>query len=137
MCQDPIFAAHGGAHPLKIAELDVCTAIINRDWQFYKGTTVLVYQDHVTELHHLTQQLQNRFLADGSRVATALEKSFPGMKLNHGLFGNVVSHLHWHQVVRRPTDPDPKATIWENPIPNSGLSDQDLSSIASEIRGNL
>ncbi len=137
MCLDPIFTAPTEAHPLKIADLDVSIAIINKDWQFYRGTTILVYQDHVTELHHLTQELQNRFIADGTRVSAALEKLFPGIKLNHGLFGNVVSHLHWHQVVRRSTDPNPNTTIWESPIPTSGLSVEDLSRIASEIRGKL
>ncbi len=137
MCQGPMFAADGSQYPQKIAELDVCTAIVNRDWQFYKGSTVLVYQDHVTELHHLSPELQNRFLADGARVATAIEKAYPGIKLNHGLFGNMVPHLHWHMVVRRSTDPEPKATIWESPIPTSELSDDDIFDIASEIRANL
>ncbi|MBT97309.1 MAG: HIT family protein [Dehalococcoidia bacterium] len=137
MCQGPMFAADGSQHPQKIAELDVCTVIVNRDWQFYKGSAVLVYQDHVTELHHLSTDLQNRFLADGSRVAAALEKTYPGIRLNHGLFGNMVPHLHWHMVVRRPTDPDPKSTIWEAPIPNLDLSDEDIFNTASEILANL
>jgi diadenosine tetraphosphate (Ap4A) HIT family hydrolase len=137
MCQDPMLAMDGSQFPQKIAELDVCTALVNRDWQFYKGSTILVYQDHVTELHHLPLELQSRFLADASRVATALEKAFPGLKLNHGLFGNVMPHLHWHMVVRRQTDPDSKATIWESPIPNLNLSDDEISVTAAEIRNNL
>ena len=137
MCQDPMLAMDGSPFPQKIAELDVCTAWVNRDWQFYKGSTILVYQDHVTELHHLPLELQSRFLADASRVATALEKAFPGLKLNHGLFGNVMPHLHWHMVVRRQTDPDSKATIWESPIPNLNLSDDEISATAAEIRNNL
>ena len=137
MCQGPMFVADGSQYPQKIAELDVCTAILNRDWQFYEGSAVLVYQDHVTELHHLPIELQNRFLADGSRVASALEKTYPGIKLNHGLFGNMVPHLHWHLVVRRATDPDPRATIWEEPIPKLELSDEDLFNIAEKIKANL
>ena len=111
--------------------------MVNRDWQFFKGSTILVFQDHVTELHHLPQELQRRFLEDVSRVAGALEKAFPGTKLNHGLFGNTMPHLHWHMIVRRQTDPDPKSTIWESPFPVLEQSDAAFLSIAEEIRSYL
>ena len=58
MCQDYIISESGSSHPQKIAELGVCTAILNRAWQYFRGTTILVYQDHVTELHHLSPDLQ-------------------------------------------------------------------------------
>ena len=111
MCQDPMFTEKGSQFPQKIAELGVSIAILNRDWQFFRGSTILVFQDHVTELHHLTPKLQHRFMDDAARMAAALEKSFPDAKLNHGLFGNATPHLHWHIIIRRSTDPDPKSTI--------------------------
>jgi len=137
MCQDPMFSQKGSQYPQKIAELDVSTAIVNRDWQFFKGSTILVFQDHVTELHHLPQELQRRFLEDASLMAGALEKAFPGTKLNHALFGNTMPHLHWHMMVRRQSDPDPKSTIWESPFPILEQSDADFLSIAEEIRSFL
>ena len=81
MCQDPIFEK-GTLHPIKIAELGVSTAILNRDWQFYKGSTLLVFQDHETELHHLDPDTQHRFMDDASRTAAALEKTYPMLKIN-------------------------------------------------------
>ena len=137
MCQDPMFSQPGSQHPQKLAELDVCTVILNRDWQFFKGTVILVFQDHVTELHHLSKELQSRFIADASRISTALEKTFPGTKLNHGLFGNTMPHLHWHIMVRRETDPDSKSTIWESQFPILEQSDQDFFDTAKIIQRNL
>lgn len=137
MCQDPMFTEKGGQHPQKIAELGVCTAILNRDWQFFRGTSILVYQDHVTELHHLTPELQHRFMDDASRLAMAMEKTFPGVKLNHGLFGNATPHLHWHIMVRRAADPDPRSTIWESDFPVVNQADEDFLKTAVEIRRNL
>ena len=137
MCQDPMFTKKGSQYPPKIAELDVCTAILNSDWQFFRGTTLLVFQDHVTELHHLTSELQHRFMDDAARISVALEKTFPDAKLNHGLFGNTTPHLHWHIIVRRLTDPDPKATIWESDFPKVNQSDEDFRKTAGEIRRNL
>ena len=137
MCQDPMFTEKGSQHPQKIAELDVCTAILNRDWQFFRGTTILVFQDHLTELHHLTPELQHRFMDDAARMGAALEKTFPDTKLNHGLFGNTMPHLHWHIMVRRATDPNPESTIWESDFPVIKQSDEDFRKTAAEIRRNL
>ena len=137
MCQDPIYTEKDGQHPRKIADLSVSTAVLNPNWQFFKGSTILVFQDHVTELHHLTPELQHLFMDDASRIAAALEKAFPGIKLNHGLMGNAMPHLHWHMMVRRATDPDPKLTIWEMDFPKLELSDEEFRRAAEEIRQNL
>ena len=137
MCQDPMFTGKGSNYPQKIAELGVSIAILNRDWQFFRGTTILVFQDHVTELHHLTPELQHRFMDDAARMAAALEKTFPYAKLNHGIFGNIMPHLHWHIIIRHATDPDPKSTIWESEFPKLNQSDEDLRDTAAEIRRNL
>ena len=137
MCQDPMFTEMGSQYPQKIAELGVSTAILNRDWQFFRGTTLLVFQDHVTELHHLTPELQHQFIDDAARMAAALEKTFPYAKLNHGLFGNTTPHLHWHIIVRRATDPDPKSTIWESEFPTVNQSDEDFRHTAADVRRNL
>jgi diadenosine tetraphosphate (Ap4A) HIT family hydrolase len=137
MCQDPMFTEVGSRHPQKIAELGVCTAILNRDWQFFRGSTILVFQDHVTELHHLSPELQHQLMDDASRMAKALEKTFPDCKLNHGLFGNTMPHLHWHIMVRREADPNPQTTIWEAPFPTLKLSDDEFKATASDILRNL
>jgi len=137
MCQDPMFAAPGSSHPQKIVELSVSTAILNRDWQFFRGSTILVFRDHVTELHHLTPELQHQFMDDASRMAQALEKTFPGSKLNHGLFGNTMPHLHWHMMVRRETDPNPKTTIWEAPFPTLEPTAEEFQETSKEIIKNL
>ena len=137
MCQDSIYTEKGLRYPRKIAELSVSTAVLNADWQFFHGSTILVFQDHVTELHHLSSDLQHKFVGDASRMAAALEKSFRPIKLNHGLLGNAVAHLHWHIIVRRPTDPHPRRSIWEDEFPNLQLTDEEFEDIANEIRQNL
>ena len=137
MCQDPLFAEQGLLHPQKIAELDVSTAILNRDWQFYKGSTLLVFRDHVTELHHLTPNLRHRFMADACHVAEALVKSFQPQKMNHALLGNSEPHLHWHMIPRRESDPFPTHAIWEHEFPRLQLSDEEFLEIAEQIRINL
>ena len=137
ICQDPLFTEKGLDHPQKIAELDVSIAILNRDWQYYRGSALLVFRDHVTELHHLDPEIRRRFLEDACRLASAVEKTFQPSKLNHAVLGNSVPHLHWHLIPRRPTDPFPTHAIWEYEIPQVRLTDQDLRELAAQIRTNL
>ena len=137
MCEDPMFIDKEGSFPQKIADLKVSTVILNRDWQFFKGSTLLVYREHITELHHLDRALTHQFMDDASRVAAALEMAYPGVKLNHGLFGNSVPHLHWHIIVRRDTDPDPTSTIWEASFEVLEPSEQDFLDTAEQIRRYL
>lgn len=45
--------------------------------------------------------------------------------------------LHWHIMVRRESDPDPKSTIWESRFPKVKQSDEDFLTTAEEIRRKL
>ena len=137
MCDDSMFSNQHSDHPQIIARLRVSTAILNRDWQFFKGSTILVFQEHITELHHATPDLQHLFVDDAARMAAALNKTFPNIKLNHGLLGNTEPHLHWHMIVRRETDPNPRSTIWESNFPIVPQSDKYFRALAAEIRENL
>ena len=40
-----------------IARLKGSTATLNKDWQFFKGPTISVFQDHITELRHEAPEL--------------------------------------------------------------------------------
>jgi diadenosine tetraphosphate (Ap4A) HIT family hydrolase len=48
-----------------------------------------------------------------------------------------MSHLHWHLIPRRLTDPNPKRPIWAAPFPEVSLSNEEFTQIADEIRRNL
>ena len=137
MCQDPMFTEKGSEHPRKIAELDVSTAVLNRDWQFYRGSAILVFRGHETELHELTPEMRHQFSDDASRLAEAMTKAFQPLKMNYALLGNAVAHLHWHLIPRRRTDPRPTHSIWEDEIPKLELGDEEFNQIASEIRRHL
>ncbi len=137
MCEDPMFAEVGSEHPRKIMDLDVSIAILNRDWQYYEGASILVFRGHETELHQLTPDMRHRFADDAARIAEALEGAFQPAKLNHALLGNTVPHLHWHMIPRRQSDPNPKSSIWEEDIPQRQLTDEEFARLASRIRSNV
>ena len=137
ICQDSLFTEKGVGHPQRIAELDVSIAILNREWQYYRGSSLLVFRDHVTELHHLDSDIRRRFMEDACRLADAVEKTFQPAKLNHAVLGNSVPHLHWHLIPRRSSDPFPTHSIWEDEFPQLRLTDEELRELAEQIRTNL
>ena len=136
-CRDSLFTGKDPNHPQLIAQLDVSTAILNRDWQYYRGSSLLVLRDHVTELHHLEPEVRHRFMDDACRLAAAVDKTVQPDKLNHAVLGNAVPHLHWHLIPRRRSEPFPTHAIWEDEFPISHFTVEEFRELANQIRANL
>lgn len=136
MCELPVFQ-RGGNDPRQIADLEVSTAVLSARDQYYRGYTLLVLNQHATELFDLDQGLRQQFVEDANHLAQALNRTFQPLKMNYCLLGNTLRHLHWHLIPRRETDPDPKRPVWEDPFPNVKLSDDEFRQMAAEIRSNL
>jgi diadenosine tetraphosphate (Ap4A) HIT family hydrolase len=99
---------------LRIAELDRCRVLLNRD-QFFPGYCFVFTRDHVTELFHLSPPDRDAVMAEVSAVAAALHRAFSPAKINYELLGNMVPHMHWHVVPRQTTDPLWPRPIWSEP----------------------
>lgn len=95
---------------LRIAELEHCYVLLNRD-QFFSGYTLVFTKEHVTELFHLSPSCRQGVMEEVNRVAAALHKVYQPAKMNYELLGNMVPHMHWHLVPRFIDDP-----LWPNPI---------------------
>ncbi|HEX9024348.1 MAG TPA: HIT family protein [Geobacteraceae bacterium] len=95
---------------LRIAELELCRVILNRD-QFFPGYTFVVAKEHVTELFQLDRALRAELVEEVNTVAAALFHLFKPDKMNYELLGNMVPHMHWHLVPRFASD-----RLWPRPI---------------------
>jgi diadenosine tetraphosphate (Ap4A) HIT family hydrolase len=95
---------------LRIAELDRCYVLLNRD-QFFPGYTFVFTKEHVTELFHLDRERRTAIMEEVTAVAAALYKLFNPDKINYELLGNMVPHMHWHLVPRFRSD-----RLWPRPI---------------------
>lgn len=58
------------------------------------------------------------------------------IRINYECLGNVVAHVHWHLIPRRASDPDPGATVWVRPAPETdcGCDDALRDAIVGAIR---
>lgn len=136
MCDLPVFQ-RGSKDYRWIADLAVSTAILASREQFYRGYTLLVLNQHATELFQLEPNIREQFMEDANRLAQALDKTFKPLKMNYCLLGNVLPHLHWHLIPRRETDPDPKWPVWGFQFPETQVSEDEFRQMAKDIRANL
>lgn len=95
---------------LRIAELEFCSVMLNRD-QFFPGYTFVFPREHVTELFHLDRNFRSDLMEEVTAVAAALYRLFKPAKMNYELLGNMVPHMHWHLVPRFAAD-----SLWPRPI---------------------
>jgi len=99
---------------LRIAELEQCRVLLNRD-QFFPGYSFVIARDHVTELFHLDRDVRQTVLDEVTLVAASLYNLFKPAKMNYELLGNMVPHMHWHLVPRFTSDPLWPRPIWSEP----------------------
>lgn len=99
------------AHPGLIAELDTGFAVLG-DSQFFRGYSLLLCKQPVTELDELAADARARYLEEMAQLAAAVRAVVRPHKLNYEALGNQVHHMHWHVFPRQLTDPDPRAPVW-------------------------
>jgi diadenosine tetraphosphate (Ap4A) HIT family hydrolase len=99
-------------NPYFVAELETGYVVIG-DYQYFKGYSLFLCKQHVTELHELDIDFKLKFLREMAEVAQAVHLAFNPYKLNYELLGNTDRHAHWHIFPRYENEPDPKVATWE------------------------
>lgn len=119
---------------LRIAELEFCRVMLNRD-QFFPGYTFVFTKSHVTELFHLDRHTRGAVMEEVAEVAANLYNLFKPDKINYELIGNMVPHIHWHLVPRFRTDALWPRTVWAEPHEEQLLSPAEYAERIALIRG--
>ena len=70
-----------GENPYFVKELETGYVVIG-DHQYFKGYTLFLAKEHVTELHHMETSVKLRFLEEMSLVQEAVAKTFKAEKMN-------------------------------------------------------
>ncbi len=92
---DRIQMIRSGTNPYFVKELDTGYVVIG-DNQHFRGYTLFLLKDHLTELFELKDDIRAKFLAEMTIVAEAVAKAFGAEKMNYECLGNGDAHLHWH-----------------------------------------
>ncbi len=119
-----------------IADLGLSMAYLHDD-QFFPGWSVLVFKRHATELFHLAPTERIQLMEEVSRLAKILSEIFDAKKMNYGLLGNQLPHIHWHLIPRLSTDPAPQEPVWRIAHNRVALSAEQVRSTLSRIKERL
>ena len=92
-----------GKNPHFVKELETGYVVIG-DGQYFKGYTLFLAKEHVTELHQMEYETKIKFLEEMSFVQEAVAKAFQAEKMNIELLGNGDAHVHWHLFPRKAGD---------------------------------
>ena len=84
-----------GTNPYFVKELETGYVVLG-DNQHFKGYTIFLCKEHVTELFQLEHSFKMKYLEEMSIVAEAVSKAFSAEKMNYELLGNGDTHVHWH-----------------------------------------
>lgn len=98
-------------NPYFVIELKTSYVVIG-DHQLFKGYTLILFKEHVAELHTLPTQTKKMFLEEMSIVGKAVFNCFQPKKMNYELLGNSENHIHWHLFPRHEDDPRPQGPVW-------------------------
>jgi len=86
-----------------VARLSASTVLLDVD-QRYRGKTVIVTREHVTDLLEMPEARALELYADVRNVARATRLALAPARLNYALLGNQEPHVHWHVIPRFPGD---------------------------------
>lgn len=112
---DRIQMIRSGTNPYFVKELDTGYVVIG-DNQHFKGYTLFLLKDHVTELFELKYDIRAKFLAEMTVAAEAVAKAFGAEKMNYECLGNGDAHLHWHLFPRVNGDLDGYGNNGRGPV---------------------
>ncbi len=93
-----------GENPFLIEEFEHSYFVIG-DHQFYPGYSLLLYKEHVRELHELSEDVHLGLSRELYRANQAIYQAFQPWKVNNMSLGNKDEHVHWHIVPRYEEDP--------------------------------
>lgn len=82
-----------GQNPYFVKELETGYVVL-ADHQSYRGYTLFLCKQHISELHELDSDFRNKYFQEMAMVAHAVYQAFTPDKLNYEMLGNTDAHAH-------------------------------------------
>ena len=71
------------------------------------------------------------------KIWEEVARGFEAKKMNYGLLGNQMPHIHWHLIPRLSNDPAPQEPAWRVPHDRVALSADQLQTTIGRIKKRL
>lgn len=121
---------------IEICNLPSSIFYLNRD-QTHKGRCIVAFQSHKRELFELTEHERASFMGDVAIAADAIQKACHPDKINYAIFGDLVSHLHFHLVPKYKGEHEWGDAFVNNPDSKVELTDHEYDELIKAINNQL
>ena len=111
MCARVALLLQENGHPFLIHEFQHSVFVVG-DHQFFRGYCMLLFKDHIRELHELEPIVHSTLFTELMIAGRAIVDTFQPWKMNYSCYGNVVPHIHWHLFPRYDSDSDREQVPW-------------------------
>ncbi len=121
---------------IEIEDLQSSTFYLNKD-QTHPGRSILAFHTHKEELFELSPDELHRFMEDVAKAAKALQEVFQPQKINYAVYGDLVSHLHFHIVPKYENGTDWGEAFVNAPHQKKQLQEDDYTELIKKIQAQL
>lgn len=127
---------HRDSLMIRLCELPASVVYLFRE-QTYYGRCVVASKSHVKELFELEPQERAAFMDDVARVARAINETVSADKMNYGIYGDKVPHLHVHLVPKREGGRGFGGTFEMMCTPPTHLSEEEYKKLGEQLLAHL
>lgn len=120
---------------IRVCELKVCELYLNRE-QSYPGRLILVLKNHKEELFELNAREHADLMDDICVAGRAMTELYNPDRINYGMYGDSVKHIHVHIVPKKREGLDWNSVFQMNPR-KTYLEEQDYETIAQSYRRKI
>jgi len=121
---------------VEICPLKKSTVYLFRD-QNFKGRCVVAYNDHFRELFEVTPSELHEYMDDVAKVAEVIKNTLHPDKVSYAVFGDIVSHIHFHLVPKYKDGPLWGEFFCAKPMPVKALPDSEFEELRKLLLENL
>lgn len=120
---------------IEICKFEKSTLYLNRD-QKHLGRVVLKYHEHKTDPSQLTDEENAIFFSEMREVSKAIMELFHPDKINYGIYGDGVPHLHVH-IVPKYKDGLQWGGPFDDTVEKKLLSDEEYNELIEKFKKAL
>lgn len=121
---------------IEVGSLKYSTLFILKN-QNHKGRVVLALNTHRQEVYEMTEEERNGFFADVAKVSQAVAELYHPNKINYGIFGDGVPHVHMHIVPKYKDELQWGHFFWDQGLDEVILSDEEYAQMKQQFKDKL
>lgn len=121
---------------IEVGKLPHSTLFILKN-QNHLGRVVVAFDGHCKEVFDIPESERAGFFNDIARVAKAMQEIFNPDKINYGMFGDTVPHIHMHIVPKYKDQLQWGHFFWDKGNPEVTLSDAEYAKMVADYKKAL